>query len=166
MTMNKNKTISILLILVLVFMLSACGRQAVEVKTSDGEQDLSGFVSRTNWTPIFPIYKNSIVWEQVPKDYTGVLDSWVTPKQRVEEPVNIRENPSLSANIIGELRSDDNSVWWCRKEFYVDDGSLFVGIYKVKNDDLTWTPVELGRSSTNFQQRGWIALELVDLMDG
>ena len=165
MTVNRHKTISILLILVLVLIFSACGRQAAEVKTSGGEQDLSGFVSKANWTPIFPIYKNSIVWKRVPKDFTGVLDSWVTPKQRIEEPVNIRANPSLSASIIGELRSNDDSVWWCRKEFYADDGVLFVGMYKVKNDDLTWTPVELGRSSTNFQQRGWIAFELIDLME-
>jgi len=163
---NRTRIIITILVFILVVLLGSCGSGRTEVGEKGGAQDLSGFVSKTNWTPMFPIYMNSIVWETVPKDFTGVLDSWVIPKYSDDEYVNIRENPSLSAKIIGELRREDENLWWCRKEFYVENGQIHMGIYKVKHDDYTWTPVEYGESRTNFQMRGWVALELVEIKKG
>jgi len=166
MRAKKSRIITAALIFILLVSLGSCGNGRTEVSEKGGAQDLSGFVSKANWVPMFPVYMNSIVWETVPKDFTGVLDSWVTPKQGNEDHVNIRENPSLSARLIGELRRDDDVRWWCRKEFYVDNGQIHAGIYKVEHDDYTWTPVEYGESTTNFQLRGWVALELVNDKEG
>jgi len=164
--MIRRRIIVTAFIIILAVSLGSCGSDRTVVSEKGGTQDLSGFSSKTDWTPMFPIYMNSIVWETVPKDFTGVLDSWVTPKYGNDGYVNIRENPSLSAKIIGELRRDDANLWWCRKEFYVDNGQIHMGIYKVKHEDYTWTPVQYGESRTNFQMRGWVALELVEVKKG
>ena len=163
---KRRIIIAAALVFILVVSLGSCGSGRTEVSEKGGAQDLSGFVNRADWTPMFPTYMNSIVWETVPKDFAGVLDSWVTPKYSDDEFINIREYPSLSAKIIGELRREDDNLWWCRKEFYVENGQIHMGIYKVKYDDLTWTPVEYGESRTNFQMSGWIALELVEMKKG
>ena len=125
-------------------------------------QDLSGFPSKADWSPTFPEYQSSIVWNAVPKDYIGGLAVWALPKSDNDGYVNVRKTPSVSANVVGEIHHNtEDDFWWIIQESYVEDGQIFVGMYKVEKDDYTWTPVQVGESEAD---RGWVALEVVDLI--
>jgi hypothetical protein len=124
-------------------------------------QDLSKYPSKEDLVLTYPEYSNTIKWGTIPKDYIGGLGSWVVPKDNVEGYVNIREKPSISATVVGELRSRDDLIWWCKDEFYRDSDQLYMGVYRVKADDYTWIPVESNDGSG--QKTGWVAQEVVEL---
>jgi len=127
----------------------------------DSGQDLSGFPSKDELVLAYPEYAGSIVWNAVPKDYIGGFGDWVVPNEGTEGYVNIREKPSISSAVVGELRGDDDIFWWCMMEIYKDGDQLYVGMYKVKADNFTWTPVEKRDDDTST--KGWVALEVVQL---
>ena len=126
-------------------------------------QDLTGFPYQDELVVRYPEYIDSISWYEIPRDYIGGLGEWVVPGESVTTYVNIREKPSTSAKVIGELRHTDDMLWWRQMEFYVDyeANQLVCGIYKVSADKYTWTPVE--KYEDGVETAGWVALEMVDL---
>jgi hypothetical protein len=128
----------------------------------EGEQDLSKFPQKENWTPKFPIYQNSIEWSVLPKDFRGGFAIYALTKPDNTGYVNIRENPTLDAEVIAELHPNGEAIWFVMQEFYVENGQLFVGMYKVKNDKYTWTTVSQIEMESPLQDIGWVALEVID----
>jgi len=124
-------------------------------------QDISGFVNKEDWEPLFPMYEDSIVWVPIPKEYIGGLGSWVEPKPENTDFVNIREAPSISANVVAEMRGGEETNWWIKDEFYKDGDQLFAGSYRVANDNYTWMPVSYDDNRNNIHLQGWVAQEVV-----
>jgi len=183
-----KKIITVLLALLLVFSLGACSKDKKDETEDPGagaaaaeelekpiaeeepaepesQQDLSGFPSFEDWTPMFPDHATSIVWNAVPKDFIGGFGALVTPKADNEGFVNVRETPSIEANAIAELHheKDGGVLWSLFTETYVKDGQLFVGDYQVKNGDYTWTAVTNYDPDSSKNITGWVALEVVEL---
>jgi len=182
-----KKIIVVLLVLFLVLSLGACSKdkkaeaedpaagakaEEPEKPTAEEEpaepesgQDLSGFPSFKDWTPMFPEHESSIVWNPVPKDYVGGFGSQATPKADNTGYVNVRKTPSIEADVIDKLQHEKDSdiTWGLVMETYVKDGQLFVGEYQVKNGDYTWTAVASYDPNSSKSTTGWVALEVVDL---
>ena len=128
--------------------------------SGDTPYDQSVFPLKENFKPAYPEYADSVEWFEVPKDYIGGLGESVEPDPGVETYVNIREKPTLSAKVVGELhKGDQENIWWCVNDMYQENGVIHVGYYKVKADDYTWRPVKNDRTGVS----GWVALELVQL---
>ena len=127
-------------------------------------QDISGFVDKEDWKPLFPMYEDSIVWTPIPKEYIGGLGAWVEPDPENESFVNIRENPSISANVVAELHSGEEINWWIKNEFYKDGDQLFAGSYQVASDNYTWMPVTYDDYENNIHLKGWVAQEVVTIV--
>jgi hypothetical protein len=180
----KNIIITLLMIL-LVFSLCICAcakKESIETsavaapaeepempvteedtKAEDSAQELSGFDSIDEWVPMFPEFESSIVWNAVPKDFIGGFGAHASPKADNKGFVNIREAPSVKAEVIAELHHDSEILWSLVTETYVKDEQLFVGDYQVKNDDYTWTAVTSYDPAGGNSMTGWVALEVVDM---
>ena len=134
-------------------------------KSSGGGQDSldSSVFLPDGYIYYFPEYKDSIEWYTIPADYIGSLSSYVTPSKESTGVVNIRSGPSKKAEVIGKITRKDEVYWWCKPEFYVgDDEEFYLGMYKVKADDYTWTYVSY--SSEDSSLTGWVALEVVEVI--
>ena len=132
---------------------------------ADEGQDLSGFTSFEDWTPMFPDHADSIVWDAIPKDFIGGFGAHVTPKADNEGYVNVRNAPSIEADAIDKLQHEKDSeiLWTLVTETYVKDGQLFVGEYQVKDGDYTWIAVTSFDPNSNKTTTGWVAREVVEL---
>ena len=177
--------IAVLLVIALLVSLSACSlwkksekapektpepeatAPAVEPEETpppEPEQDLSGVTKKSDWSPMFPDFADSITWNAVPRDYIGGLGTQVSPKQDNKGYVNVREGPSIKAKVIGEIHHQSDVIWSVIDELYQEDGQLFVGSYSVRSDDYTWIPVEGFNEKTGTTTvRGWAAMEVLDL---
>ena len=127
-------------------------------------QDLDKFSSVDEWTPVLPHYLDFISWYAIPRDYIGGMGTWVEPLADNKGYVNVRENPTIDSDVVGEVHRDMEIYWWIVQESYVQDDQIWVGEYRVPHDDYTWTLVSYEESETGGPTLGWVALEVVDLI--
>ena len=112
--------------------------------------------------PIFPDYVDYLVWYVIPKDFIGGFGTGVDPKDKDKGPVNVREFPSIDADVIGKVQPG-NEDWWVVDETFEDDEGLHVGNYHVEADGYTWIAVAKWGGAYELEAKGWVAMEVVEL---
>jgi len=175
--------ITLLIVLSMALVLGGCGKSKADSETdpeadtginssadsgSGGddadmpEEDGSpGFPNEGEFEPMFPEYADSIEWSVLPKDFVGGYGYGVDPKDESKGFVNVRENPSIDAEVVGKLHPG-NDEWWAVSEIFEDDEGFHVGTYSVKSGDYTWIAVvRFDEGGTDI--KGWVAKEVVTL---
>jgi len=111
----------------------------------------------------FPEFSDSIVWDAIPQYLPFGLAYWAEVKKDNTEYLNVRKEPSINADIVGEIHSGDSMKWWLFVEGYHDDEyTVFNGRYQVANDGFIWTAIQGIDNNYNYVI-GWVALETVDV---
>jgi len=112
-----------------------------------------------DFVPLFPKLVDSIAWWSILKGTMMGYGVTVMPNEEVNGFLNIRENPSLDADVVGELYPGDTAS--VVTERYQTEREMFVGEYRVRKDGYTWFYVEFGEyGSENY---GWVASEFVNI---
>jgi len=109
---------------------------------------------------LFPEYEDYIDWYFVPNDYVGGFGSGVEPEEGGTGVVNVRERPSIDADVIAQLTVGGDE-WWVINETYGDEDGFFIGSYNVPNGDYTWTLIASWDQNGNIKKMGWVAKEVV-----
>ena len=124
--------------------------------------DESEWPLEENYVPLFPEFTDSISWWSHRKGFAYGYGTIVNAKDDVKGYVNIRNYPSLSATVVGELYpgyspGDTASMV---PERYQTRLELFTGTYNVWSDGYFWYYIELDYPSA---LRGWVAADFVEL---
>jgi len=133
---------------------------AEDIFRDEDEYGDEGPQANENFEPIFPEYENHIEWTVLPPDYIGGFGGGLEPKNPNAEYVNIRETPSIDADVVGQLLHG-NEEWWIATETFEDDEGFHVGTYSVKSGDYTWLGIASFIGPYEVGQKGWVASEVV-----
>ena len=124
------------------------------VTDSDGPQAMP-------FEPMFPDHTDYIMWHVVPSDFIGGFGTGVEPREDGSGVVNVREFPSIDAEVVGQIRRG-NDEWWVVSEVFTDAEGMHVGAYYVPADDYTWVAVALWNGPDDPAVKGWVASEVVE----
>jgi len=138
------------------------GQDEPDTDESGKGDDFSDDAGTSDYIFLYPEYEQYIDWFVIPPDFVGGYGTLVEANPDAGY-VNVRAIPSIDGDVVAELRHNDVIDWWIDNEVMEMDGSLWVGTYKVPNDNYTWTAVVGFDGQTNEQIRGWVALEVVTL---